>query len=336
MAEKKYYWLKLKEDFFDDDTIEWIEDLENGHEYALFYLKLCLKSLRNDGILIRNVGDMLIPYDVKKLSEITRTDIDTVRVAMEIFKKTGLVQILENGEIYMAQLQNMVGSETSKAQLMRNKRARDKQKALEEPEEEPEIVDVEVVEEEPENADDEVIKEEPENAEGNIVTEMFPQRYTENRDKSLESRDKSLEIDKELDTHDELDNLKEINNNKKKSIKKSPAKVKSTAPTHADLLEWVGDYPKEFQEAFIEWAAMRKIIKKPIAGKRTVTRALNKLNELTRYISDSEKKIKTQIAILNQSTDNNWQDIYPLKAKQEPLPEPKKYNFRNTEPKNDD
>ena len=172
MAEKKYYWLKLKEDFFDDDTIEWIEDLENGHAYALFYLKLCLKSLRHDGILIRNVGDLLIPYDVKKLSEITRTDVDTVRVAMETFKKTGLVQILENGEIYMTQLQNMVGSETSKAQLMRNKRARDKQKALEQPKEKPEIVDVEIVEDEPENAD------------GNNVTKMFPQRYTENRDKS--------------------------------------------------------------------------------------------------------------------------------------------------------
>lgn len=336
MAEKKYYWLKLKEDFFDDDTIEWIEDLENGHEYALFYLKLCLKSLRNDGILIRNVGDMLIPYDVKKLSEITRTDIDTVRVAMEIFKKTGLVQILENGEIYMAQLQNMVGSETSKAQLMRNKRARDKQKALEEPKEEPEIVDVEAVDEEPENADVEVVEEETENADGNIVTEMFPQRYTENRDKSLESRDKSLEIDKELDTHDELDNLKEKINNKKKSIKKSPAKAKSTKPKKSELLEWIAEYPIEFQEAFMEWAAMREIIHKPIPGKTSVTRNLNEIERLTKHIHDTDRKLKMQIAILNQSTDNNWQSVYPLKAKQEPLPEPKKYNFRNTEPKNDD
>lgn len=130
---KKYYWLKLKEDFFDDDTIEWIEDQPNGSTYALFYLKLCLKSLKTNGVLIRNVGDMLIPYDAKKLGEVTRTDVDTVRVAMELFQKIGLIQILENGEIFLSQLENMVGSETSKAQLMRNKRARDKQKALEEP-----------------------------------------------------------------------------------------------------------------------------------------------------------------------------------------------------------
>ena len=100
-AAKKYYWLKLKEDFFEDDTIEWIEEQPGGEKYSLFYLKLCLKSLKTDGILIRNVGDMLIPYDIKKLAEITKTDIDTARVAMELFKNIGLVQILENGEIYM-------------------------------------------------------------------------------------------------------------------------------------------------------------------------------------------------------------------------------------------
>lgn len=124
--DKKYYWLKLKEDFFEEDTISWIEEQENGKEYCLFYLKLCLKSLKTNGTLIRNVGTMLVPYDVKQLGKITNTDIDTVRVAMELFKNIGLVEILENGEIYLTQLENMVGSETSKAQLMRNKRAKDK------------------------------------------------------------------------------------------------------------------------------------------------------------------------------------------------------------------
>ena len=126
MATKKYYWLKLKEDFFEEDAISWIEEQEKGKEYCLFYLKLCLKSLKTNGLLIRNVGSMLVPYDAKTLAKITNTDIDTVRVAMDIFTKIGLVQRLENGELFISQLQNMVGSETSKAQLMRNKRARDK------------------------------------------------------------------------------------------------------------------------------------------------------------------------------------------------------------------
>lgn len=119
---KKYYWLKLKEDFFDDDTISWIEEQENGKEYCLFYLKLCLKSLKTNGILVRNVGQMLIPYDAKKLGEITNTPADTVMVAMKVFENVGLVQILENGEIYMAQLKNMVGSETKWAEKKRLQR----------------------------------------------------------------------------------------------------------------------------------------------------------------------------------------------------------------------
>ena len=126
MGNKKYYWLKLKEDFFEEDAIEWMEEQENGKDYCLFYLKLCLKSLKTNGILIRNVGSMLVPYDAKTLARITNTDLDTVKVAMGIFTKIGLVEILENGEIYMTQLKNMVGSETNKAQLMRNKREREK------------------------------------------------------------------------------------------------------------------------------------------------------------------------------------------------------------------
>ena len=119
MEERKYYWLKFKEDFFDEDTIQWLEEQNNGKEYCLFYLKLCLKSLKTNGILIRSVGQILVPYDVKKLGEITNTDTDTVIVAMEVFKKIGLVQILDNGEIYLTQLKNMVGSESKWAKYKR-------------------------------------------------------------------------------------------------------------------------------------------------------------------------------------------------------------------------
>ena len=116
---KKYYWLKLKEDFFDDDSISWLEEQPKGKEYALFYLKLCLKSLKTDGILIRTVGTMLVPYDMKKLSEITKTDFDTVVVAMELLKNIGLVEVLENGEIFLPGLQQMVGSESQWAKYKR-------------------------------------------------------------------------------------------------------------------------------------------------------------------------------------------------------------------------
>ena len=114
--ETKFYWLQLKEDFFEDDAIEWLEEQKpNGRDYAYFYLKLCLKSLKSNGILIRQVGNILIPYDNNKLAEMTKMDFDTVTVAMELLKKIGLIQILENGEIYISQLENLIGSQSKGA-----------------------------------------------------------------------------------------------------------------------------------------------------------------------------------------------------------------------------
>lgn len=123
---KKYYWLKLKSDFFDDDTIKFIEEQENGIKYSNFYLKLCLKSLKTDGKLIRLVGETLIPYDVNSLSKLTGVDFDTVRSAMQLFESIGLIKVLESGEIYLSQIDELIGSETDKAQIMRRIRAEKK------------------------------------------------------------------------------------------------------------------------------------------------------------------------------------------------------------------
>lgn len=110
--DKKFYWLQLKEDFFDEDSINWLEEQPNGKEYCLFYLKLCLKSLKTSGIMVRQVGEMLVPYDCKKLSEITNTDVDTVVVAMELLKKIGLIKVLDNGELYLTEVEKMIGSQS--------------------------------------------------------------------------------------------------------------------------------------------------------------------------------------------------------------------------------
>lgn len=110
--ERRFYWLQLKEDFFEDDAISWLEEQPNGKEYSLFYLKLCLKSLKTNGIMIRRVGEMIIPYDYKKLAEITHTCPDTVLVALQLLTKIGLVKVLENGELYLSQIENLIGSQS--------------------------------------------------------------------------------------------------------------------------------------------------------------------------------------------------------------------------------
>ena len=172
---KKYYWMKLKEDFFDDDAMEWLEEQPKGKEYALFYLKLCLKSLKTNGLLIRTVGTLLVPYDMKKLAEITKTDFDTVVVAMELLKNIGLVEILEGGEICIPRMEEMIGSETDKASIMR--RIREQKKKLEG------------------NNVTEMLLDSYHHNGGNNVTGQLPDSY-QNVTQRLEIRDK--EIDKEL------------------------------------------------------------------------------------------------------------------------------------------
>lgn len=170
---KRYYWLKLPEDFYDDDTIQWIEDQENGAAYVNFYLKLLLKSLSDEGRLIRYVGQRLIPYDIKSLSRLTNTDTDTVRVALELFVKIGLIERLDTGEIYMSQIDEMIGSETQAATRMRKMRAR---KAL--------------------KSDNQAEKQEIDNGKRNNVTverNNVQKCYTDNRDKII---DKDIEIEK--------------------------------------------------------------------------------------------------------------------------------------------
>lgn len=124
--DKRYFWIKLNENFFEDDTIQWIEEQENGAVYLIFYLKLALNSLVNNGFLIRYVGEKLIPYDVKALSKLTRTDSDTVRIAIGIFLEVGIISKIESGEIYINQIDEMIGSETEAARRKRKQRAKKK------------------------------------------------------------------------------------------------------------------------------------------------------------------------------------------------------------------
>ena len=82
MAEKKYYWLKLKRDFFKRHDIRIIEEMPNGKEYLLFYLKLLVESIDHEGEL--RFSDT-IPYNEQMLSVVTNTNVDIVRSALKLF-----------------------------------------------------------------------------------------------------------------------------------------------------------------------------------------------------------------------------------------------------------
>lgn len=121
MAEKdkKYYWLKLKRDFFKRHDIQIIEDMPNGKDYILFYVKLLCESVDHDGRLRFNEE---IPYNEEMLATITRTNIDTVRSAIKIFTQLQMMEMLDDGTIFMREVQKMLGCESYWAEKKRLQR----------------------------------------------------------------------------------------------------------------------------------------------------------------------------------------------------------------------
>lgn len=109
----KFYWIKLKTDFFEEDTIDWLQEQKDGCNYIVLYLRLCLLTANNGGILQRKVGEMVIPYETKKIAEKTHFSIDTVVVALELFKRIGLVIENTDGFLELPLIKGSVGVESN-------------------------------------------------------------------------------------------------------------------------------------------------------------------------------------------------------------------------------
>lgn len=120
---KKYYYLKLKENFFESDEAIILESMPDGYLYSNILLKLYLRSLKNDGLLMFN---NLIPYNTQMLATITRHQIGTIEKAIQIFQQLKLIEFLDNGAIYMSNIQNFVGKSSTEGDRKRAKRAQNK------------------------------------------------------------------------------------------------------------------------------------------------------------------------------------------------------------------
>ena len=113
---RKYYYLKLKENFFDSDSIVLLEDMKDGILYSNILLKLYLKSLKNGGKLQL---DEHIPYTAQMIATLTRHQIGTVERALEIFRQLGLVEQLDSGAFYMTDIELMIGQSSTEAERCR-------------------------------------------------------------------------------------------------------------------------------------------------------------------------------------------------------------------------
>lgn len=115
MAEKDkiFYWLKLKTDLMNGETVDFLMSQQNGAEYVVLYQMLALKTINTKGVLGTQVGEVIIPFDPHKIQRDCKWfSLDTIIVALELYKKLGLVYKNEDNLLQITNFEDMVGSET--------------------------------------------------------------------------------------------------------------------------------------------------------------------------------------------------------------------------------
>lgn len=123
---KKYYWIKLKSTFLTSEKVDFLMSQPNGTNYVVIYQMLCLKTINSNGELCSKIGELIIPYDIEKIQrDLKYFDIDTIRVALELYKNLGMIYTQENGILKIAEFEELVGTETDYAKQKRIQRSVD-------------------------------------------------------------------------------------------------------------------------------------------------------------------------------------------------------------------
>lgn len=126
-TDKKFYWIKLRTDFFNRSEVDFLLSQQNGDKYVILYLLLCLNTANNEGRLSVKINELIVPYNIDKIVRDTKYfDYDTVVVALELYRKLGLIYEEKNNVLKIANFEDMVGSETSSAKRVREYRERKK------------------------------------------------------------------------------------------------------------------------------------------------------------------------------------------------------------------
>lgn len=117
MAEKRYYWMKLKEDFFSSKRIKRLRSLAGGDTYTIIYLKMQLKALKDDGILY---FDGVMGSFSEELALDIDENPDDVSVVINYLASVGLLETSDEIAYHLTYLDNLIGSETAHTQRQRD------------------------------------------------------------------------------------------------------------------------------------------------------------------------------------------------------------------------
>ena len=121
----RLYWIKLTDRFISSDTVDFLMSQKEGANYVVLYQMLCLKTVNNGGVLARELGEMIVPYDVEKIQRDCKWfSIDTVRIALELYKKLGLIYENNDGILAISDFDRLIGSQTYGAEKKELQKAR--------------------------------------------------------------------------------------------------------------------------------------------------------------------------------------------------------------------
>ena len=113
---ERYYWIKLKQSLMTSKAVDFLMSQKDGANYVVLYQCLCLKTVNQDGELADRVGEIIVPFDENKIQRETKWfSIDTIRVAMALYKQLGLIYEQDNGILKIADFDDLVGSQTVSA-----------------------------------------------------------------------------------------------------------------------------------------------------------------------------------------------------------------------------
>jgi len=113
---KKYYYMRLKENFFDTDEMILLESMPDGILYSNILIKLYLKSLKYEGRLLFKDH---IPYNSEMIATVTRHPVGVVEKALQTYKQLGLIDVLPDNVLYMSDIELMIGKTSTEADRKR-------------------------------------------------------------------------------------------------------------------------------------------------------------------------------------------------------------------------
>lgn len=118
---KRYFWLKLKDDFFSQKEIKMLRRISGGDTFTVIYLKILLLSIRNDGkVYFDGIASNMVEEIALEIDE----DVENVQITFNYLQQKGLLVFNSDDEVELSNIHSMIGSETAAASRMRKSRSK--------------------------------------------------------------------------------------------------------------------------------------------------------------------------------------------------------------------